>query len=148
MNDRPECDHLVGRLKQICRGEAGLTRDQVNKYRRLWQIAPLPLSAEVIVLDSPQTRAQAAKKQISSPSPRLPPLAVRVVNFAKAFGKHAQNGFQRRTRAEVRALVAICEQCPFFDKKHCLKCGCDCSGKNVFLNKLAWRSEKCPEGRW
>jgi len=143
-----ECDQLVGRKRDICRGESGLPREKVNQYRRSWGFEPLPLSAEVVVIDSPQTRAAAQNQETSSPQPELPPLTTRVWNFAKAVTKHAANGFKRRKQSEIAKLVSICEGCPFFDKTHCTKCGCDCTGKNEFLNKLAWESEKCPDGRW
>ena len=40
-----ECEHLVGRLRDICMGISGLPRDTENKYRALPQfgsLGPLP----------------------------------------------------------------------------------------------------------
>lgn len=146
MSDLRDCEHLVGRLRQICRGEAGLPRATVDQYRVLWGLKPLPRDAEVIVIDSPATRS--ALVAASSPQPEMPPLLGRVWAFAKAVTRSAAGGFRRRTKTEIAKRLAICEACPFYDKTHCLKCGCNCTGTTEYLNKLAWETEQCPDGRW
>lgn len=43
-DDSPECEHLTGRLRAICRGEAGLPlngRNSTNAYRQSWGLPPL-----------------------------------------------------------------------------------------------------------
>ncbi len=43
-----ECDHLTGRMRDICMGVSGLPRDTENKYRALPQFGSLgPLPADV-----------------------------------------------------------------------------------------------------
>lgn len=33
-------------------------------------------------------------------------------------------------------------------KASCKLCGCNLSDKKVFLNKLAWKDQKCPADKW
>lgn len=125
-----ECEQFVGRLREICRGEADLPLAKINAYRQRWNLDPLPAKTA---------------------APPLPSLMLRVARFVPAIMRHALDGGRKRTENEVEELLAICEQCPLFraDVGKCAKCGCNCSrNADEFLNKLAWRSERCPEGKW
>lgn len=121
------CEQFVGRLRQICRGEAGLSLSDTNRYRAHWGLPPLTQ------VDGQQ------------PSPSLLRLAW---TFTRALARHAADGCRRRTKREIAKLAAICETCDKFDGRVCTSCGCGCSAENLFLNKLAWRSEQCPENKW
>ncbi len=88
--------------------------------------------------------------------------------FLLAFLRHALNLFRRRTPWEIVELHAICRGCDYYrpSKRQstrswwqrllriepaegaCGKCGCAVDRRGTWLNKLAWRSEKCPEGKW
>lgn len=46
MADYPECEHLRGRLREICRGETALPRSLENKYRKLFGCEPLDMVAK------------------------------------------------------------------------------------------------------
>lgn len=51
-------------------------------------------------------------------------------------------------RSERRKRRQLCDQCDLRDKvkDRCSMCGCCLSG--VLLNKIKWKSEKCPAGKW
>jgi len=100
-----------------------------------------------------------------APPPRPPG---RLVRFVYALIRHAVNLFRWRTPWEIAELHTICKACPFYQPSPeptppawwqrllritptegwCQKCGCGCGSIAAWLNKLAWRSEKCPEGKW
>lgn len=98
---------------------------------------------------SPAESTYAPCGEIEQPEPlKMPSLAARALHFAEAVAKHAADGFAKRSQDEVETLLAICRECPAFDGSHCTDCGCNCNDKGTFLNKLAWRSEHCPRGKW
>jgi hypothetical protein len=78
----------------------------------------------------------------------LPPITVRGLNFAGAVFRAAQQGFPRRTQDEINDRLAICQACEHLVDNHCVLCGCACVEANQVMNKLAWKTEKCPIGRW
>ena len=77
-----------------------------------------------------------------------PPLLARAWSFTSALVRWSLGGFRRRTKAEIATLAAICEACPRYAGRVCTACGCACTREKQFLNKLAWRSETCPENKW
>ena len=137
MNQFLECDQFQDHRRAICRGERiDLPLDTVNKYRVLWGLEPLPV--DFIPIASPSV----------SSSPSEPPLAQRVVTFAAAMTNHVRDGMTKCDEPEIQSRLEVCQQCPSFTGTHCRECGCACSQKKTFFNKLAWRSERCPLGRW
>lgn len=85
---------------------------------------------------------------MSTPDSSLPPLLSRVLHFTQALANHASDGMTRCSSEEIDARLQVCQQCPAFTGSHCRECGCACSAQSKFFNKLAWRSETCPLGRW
>ena len=75
-------------------------------------------------------------------------IPLRPLTFAKALGKHLLDGLKKCTDKEIEARLAICQDCPHFQGNVCGKCGCPLSRERKFRNKLAWRSESCPVGKW
>jgi len=71
-----------------------------------------------------------------------------VKHFVRALLKHAGDWFRKCSRKEIQARLAICEQCDQYTGTACAKCGCRVNLEKRFLNKLAWRSEACPLGKW
>lgn len=58
-----------------------------------------------------------------------------------------------RSHAEIEKIMDNhCRPCPMYRSDqggYCQQCGCSVSGqRNGWLNKLARRDEKCPEGKW
>ena len=80
----------------------------------------------------------------------MPPFRVRILNFFKAFVAHVGNDMQIVSQEEMERRLSICEtnECGHFQGDRCGQCGCAVNGENVFLNKLQWQSNKCPDGRW
>lgn len=104
----------------------------------------------------------------ASPAAEVLPPRGRLVRFAFALIRHTVNFWRWRTPWEIAELHAICRGCEFYlpakepkpptwwqrllritpTEGWCKKCGCGCGSAAAWLNKLAWRSEKCPEGKW
>lgn len=93
-------------------------------------------------------------QQIPSEPPRtplppdLPPLVIRGWNFAVAMLRWRQAGFKTRTKEEIAARLAICQECPRLVKGVCTSCGCACVESEQVMNKLALRGQSCPLGKW
>jgi hypothetical protein len=81
--------------------------------------------------------------------PQMPSLFSRIKKFVPALLNHISDGMKKCTKEEIEARLAICEACPLFKNSYCTKCGCSVSaGQKKFLNKVAWKSEVCPLGKW
>ena len=130
----PECDHLEGRKRSICRGEADLPFEGpngVNAYRAHWGLSPL-----------------SAPRIPPSPPAEPPSLLIRGWNFAAAMARWTLAGLPRRTQAEIDERLAICQTCEFLRNDHCTQCGCACVEQNRLINKLALATETCPLDKW
>lgn len=68
--------------------------------------------------------------------------------FFRALLKHARDWFRKCSRKEIRQRLEICRSCDQFTGSACAHCGCSVNLEKRFLNKLAWRSESCPLGKW
>lgn len=136
-----DCNQFSGRLRDLCLGRGLDGRpdprlEDVANFRRFHGLS-----------DTPSQQPTAAEP------PQMPSVFVRGINFTAALFRHAVNGFRTRTPAEIEERLEICQACPYrIDSNgvvNCSKCGCMCDGNNdIFLNKLAWTSETCPDGRW
>lgn len=74
----------------------------------------------------------------------------RIITFLKALAFHASLGFPKSTKHQIETRYRTCLGCDQFDKvnSQCLVCGCNISKKSKFLNKLAWKEQKCPLEKW
>lgn len=79
----------------------------------------------------------------------------RIKTFIVAATKHAASGFPMCSDDEVKERYEICETCHYFKEKkghkYCKSLGCGCNisrASNKYLNKLAWKTESCPQGKW
>ncbi len=77
-------------------------------------------------------------------------LLLRIKTFLKSLFFHVYSGFPKATVEEIQERYKICTECEHFDSKEsqCNICGCNLSKKKVFLNKLAWADQKCPDNKW
>jgi hypothetical protein len=75
---------------------------------------------------------------------------IRVVTFIKNLLWHFYLGQPKSSQKQINDRFDICLKCDFYDKSHsqCLQCGCGVSNKKLFLNKLAWKDQKCPLDKW
>lgn len=98
-----------------------------------------------------------AKQDQSEINKLLPPsLPQKAVNFAKATWRFLLSGFELSTQDRIQERLKICKDCPLFIKNSdepiegvCGHKGCGCHiNESKFLNKLSWKSEKCPDGKW
>lgn len=80
------------------------------------------------------------------------------VKYTQAVWKWTQAGRPKRTAKEIEERFEICKRCPQFEqlkgkpwRGRCGVCGCYLGRhKNRFVigNKIAMKTEKCPEGKW
>jgi len=117
---------LTGHSLKIASGQTDLPVETVRRYRELFaeqgfELPPLG--------DRPSLLQQAAQ-------------------FTRAIAKHTADFFHRCSKREIEERLAICQTCPFFDGQAYTKCGCPAGRDNRWRNKLAWRSEACPVGKW
>jgi len=74
----------------------------------------------------------------------------RLTVFFKSLMFHLSRGMPKSSQKEIDYRFDICGRCESFDKQNsqCMQCGCNLSRKKVFLNKLAWKDQQCPLGKW
>lgn len=56
----------------------------------------------------------------------------------------------KSTQQQIDERFAICASCDMYDKQlsQCLVCGCNINNRKIFLNKLAWADQECPQKKW
>jgi hypothetical protein len=74
----------------------------------------------------------------------------RILNFFKSFIRHLFRGMPKSSNELILSRYNECVKCSSFDtiNSQCLECGCNISQEKIFLNKLAWKDQKCPLGNW
>lgn len=81
----------------------------------------------------------------------------KIVRFIKEWIKWKLGGSQLRTPQHIGKLYSICKKCPNFEEYapdcdfgECRLCGCNIKRRGASLNKLAWKTTKCPDNppRW
>jgi len=123
------CDSLVGRFRDICRGhdDAGnpvLTPEKCTAYRKLW------VSKGII---------PSGTTNLSTPS-----LFSKAKSFGSSLLAHIRNALKPTPKPLFDLRLAICQECDRFNaaEMKCGECGCN---MNV---KLSWAASKCPLGKW
>lgn len=74
----------------------------------------------------------------------------KIQTFCKSLLFHVWAGFPKSTQQEIMQRFDICKSCEFYDnsRSQCLACGCNINTKKIFLNKLAWADQECPQKKW
>jgi len=77
-------------------------------------------------------------------SQELPSKIQMAKNLAASTMEHARSGFAKVAEEEKQVRLEICKGCEFYREEddRCLKCGC------FLKSKSAWKSGKCPIGKW
>lgn len=163
-----ECEKLPGRLRQICRGEAGLPRETVNEYRDRRGLPPLPddhpLTAEALLLPkSPRSESRhlppradcggcrTGRSLPAATRARIPPrksLVARAVKLAEATARHIADDNAPTPNDALTFRQAACAACPLNVDRECRGCGCRLDPNILNQGKLRWRSESCPAAKW
>lgn len=80
----------------------------------------------------------------------MPSFKHKIITFLKSLFWHIYAGFPKSSQELIDQRYEVCSDCELFDKKasQCLVCGCNINQKKIFMNKLAWKDQKCPEGKW
>jgi hypothetical protein len=75
--------------------------------------------------------------------------SAKLIRFWKERQEWIKAGRPIRTEKRIEELYDdFCKPCPFFQNDSCGKCGCRIKRKGTKLNKLAWATTRCPDGRW
>lgn len=75
----------------------------------------------------------------------------KIVTFFKSLWFHVWAGFPKSTQDEINFRFNICTtDCDMYNKQDssCMMCGCNINQKKIFMNKLAWADQECPQGKW
>jgi len=83
-------------------------------------------------------------------------ITTKAINFIKSLYTHIRTGMKKCSKGKILERYSICQGCEFFNfisdkqdiKATCDVCGCNISDKKIFMNKLAWKDQKCPKGKW
>lgn len=80
----------------------------------------------------------------------MPPIQQKILTFLKSLFWHVYAGFPKSSQKLIDERYTVCISCELFDNKanQCMVCGCNINTKKIFMNKLAWKDQKCPEGKW
>lgn len=75
---------------------------------------------------------------------------IRLITFLKSLLWHLSLGSPKSSQKIIDHRFFICLSCDKYDSNNhqCLVCGCNINRKKIFLNKLAWADQECPEGKW
>ena len=90
-------------------------------------------------------RAEILATPVESPS-----FAVKLASFAGALVSHIAAGSPTAEPAEIERRLGVCLNCEHYDAagERCNVCGCKCTRRGEWLNKLAWDDQHCPRGKW
>jgi hypothetical protein len=81
-------------------------------------------------------------------APVPPGVAVRGYNYTKAWARWMLADCPERSDLEVNRIRVICGSCEYFDGELCVQCGCAVSHGTIFGDKVKWKTEHCPIGKW
>ena len=75
---------------------------------------------------------------------KLPGKMEMAKNLAKATKEHVKSGLAQAENDLQKKRLEICQGCEFYipEQDRCGKCGC------YLKSKSAWKSSKCPIGKW
>ena len=140
----PEGTSVFWCERHQCRKSAAMQQRCVSNSAayQAWEAGRGPGQGSAIV--SPLERSSLPKT--SPPAPAG--VFGRIRHFFQALVKHARDWFRKCSRKEIAHRLSICQTCEKFTGTACSQCGCRVNLEKRFLNKLAWRSETCPLGKW
>lgn len=77
-------------------------------------------------------------------------ILLKIQTFIKSLLFHIWLGLPKSTQEEINYRYSICETCDKLNKTkgECGVCGCAISKRKIFMNKLAWADQQCPENKW
>lgn len=81
---------------------------------------------------------------------RGPGPLLKVANFTVAAIAHFVRGNPTCTQEEIDYRFNICSKCSLFNGVSCAdkRCGCNINDQQIYLNKLAWSDQSCPQDKW
>lgn len=104
---------------------------------------------QIPMAESDWPLACACGERYDKPEQDLPPIAVRLWNYAEAVKRWQERGRPVRAPEEINRIFQICQGCELFHNGTCRKCGCAVNQKkNALRNKIRMASENCPIRKW
>lgn len=79
-----------------------------------------------------------------------PNILLKAANFTVAAIGHMLRGNPTCNQQEIDYRFSICQKCDFFTGIACAdkRCGCNINDQIIYLNKLAWADQSCPQDKW
>ena len=139
----PSLAQHIGETSTIWNGVRNSNRRRADRFAE--RVDPLTIASALTSSDTNQATASQPNNDQRTDASRFPEQAWR---FIAALTRHAADGLRKCSQEQVNERLAICQACPAFAGDRCQECTCRCNERRVFLNKLAWRSEVCPLGKW
>ena len=77
-------------------------------------------------------------------------MLLKIKTFLISLYWHINRGMPKSTQQEIDRRFSICSSCEYYNEqdKECSICGCNINRRKIFMNKLAWADQKCPEHKW
>lgn len=87
---------------------------------------------------------------------KAPGIIQRAKNFGNALVGHiASESHGLASEDQIKERLDVCQDCPLYHRISDTRgvcthksCGCNLVDERTFLNKLAWKEQSCPDGRW
>ena len=75
---------------------------------------------------------------------------MKIITFIRSLVSHLIKGSPKSTQNLIDQRFAICNSCESYDQIYhqCVICGCNINKQKIFMNKLAWKDQKCPLNKW
>jgi uncharacterized paraquat-inducible protein A len=77
-------------------------------------------------------------------------MLLKIKTFLISLYWHINRGMPKSSQQEIDRRFSICVSCKYYNKQEqeCGVCGCNINRRKIFMNKLAWADQKCPEQKW
>jgi len=78
-------------------------------------------------------------------------MILKIMTFLKSLLFHIYAGAPKSTQTEINYRFGICSGgCDMYNTNDstCMLCGCNVNAKKIFMNKLAWADQECPQKKW
>lgn len=91
------------------------------------------------------------KSKVATYSPEEHGIRLQDIDPGKSgIDTHAQkiDDLQKCSSEQIESRFAICASCEYYKNNSCEKCGCYLVRDQTYMNKLAWKNQECPIGKW
>jgi len=77
-------------------------------------------------------------------------MLLKIKTFLVSLYWHINRGMPKSSQQEIDRRFSICVSCEYYNQQEqeCGVCGCNINRRKIFMNKLAWADQECPEHKW